>query len=162
MMSLPISGNIREFPLPALLEDLQQGKATGALVVRRGGIEKSIYIKNGEIVFASSTDSRDRLGEMLVKTGLLSREHLEEALGLFRKQAGLKKLGAILVEKGFVSPRDLFAGLKVQVKDILCSLFLWDDAEYRFEDRLPPDVIQLQFDLPTLIAEMIDRIKRES
>ena len=162
MMSHPSSGNIRDVPLPVLLQDLQQGKATGALVVRRSGVEKCIYVKNGQIVFATSSDGHDRLGEMLVKAGLLSREHLETALKLYKKNAGLKKIGAILVENGFLSPRDLFAGLKSQVKDILYSLFLWDDAEYRFEDRLPPDIIQLQFNLPELISEIIARIKREA
>jgi len=162
MMSLPSSGNIREVPLPVVLQDLQQGKATGALVVRRSGVEKCIYVKNGQIVFATSSDGHDRLGEILVKAGLLSREHLETALKVYKKNVGLKKIGAILVENGFLSPRDLFAGLKSQVKDILYGLFLWDDAEYRFEDRLPPDIIQLQFDLPELIREIIARIKREA
>jgi hypothetical protein len=162
MMSLPSSGNIREVPLPVVLQDLQQGKATGALVVRRSGVEKCIYVKNGQIVFATSSDGHDRLGEVLVKAGLLSREHLETALKVYKKNVGLKKIGAILVENGFLSPRDLFAGLKSQVKDILYGLFLWDDAEYRFEDRLPPDIIQLQFDLPELIREIIARIKREA
>jgi hypothetical protein len=162
MMSLQSSGNIREVPLPVILQELQKGKATGALVVRRDSVEKCIYVKNGQIVFATSTDGRDRLGEILVKAGLLSREHLDAAGKLYQKNAGFKKIGAILVENGFVSPRDLFAGLKSQVKDILTSLFLWDDAEYRFEERLPPDVIQLQFDLPELIKEIIERIKREA
>jgi len=162
MMSFPSSGNIREAPLPVILQELQKGKATGALTVRRGGVEKCIYVKNGQIVFANSTDGHDRLGEMLVKAGLLSREHLDAALKLYQKNAGFKKIGAILVENGFVSPRDLFAGLKTQVKDILTSLFLWDAAEYRFEERLPPDVIQLQFNLPELIREIIERIKREA
>jgi len=148
--------------LPVLLQDLQQGKATGALIVRSSGVEKCVYVKNGQIVFATSSDGHDRLGEVLVKDGLLSREHLETALNVYRKNAGLKKIGAILVENGFVSPRGLFAGLKTQVKDILFSLFLWDDAEYRFEERLPPDIIQLQFDLPELITEIIARIKREA
>jgi hypothetical protein len=162
MISVPSSGNIREVPLPAILQDLQQEKATGALIVRCEGVEKCIFVKNGQIVFATSTNGQDRLGEMLVKAGLLSREHLEAALTVYRKNAGLKKIGAILVENGFVSPRDLFAGLKSQVKDILFSLFLWDEADYRFEERLPPDVIQLQFDLPELIKEIIERIKREA
>ncbi len=161
-MSLPLfSGNIRDVPLPAILQDLHQGKGTGTLIIRHSGIEKSIYIKNGQIVFAASKDGRDRLGEMLVRAGLLSREHLDTALSLYRENAGTKKIGAILVEKGFVSPRDLFAGFKAQVKDILYGLFLWEEAEYRFEDRLPSDIIQLQFDLPELIAEIVERIKRE-
>ncbi|HSQ77829.1 MAG TPA: DUF4388 domain-containing protein [Nitrospirota bacterium] len=162
MTSLPSSGNIREVPLPVILQDLQTGKATGALIVRRSGVEKCIYVKNGQIVFATSSDSHDRLGEMLVKAGLLSREHLDAALKLYQKNAGFKKIGAILVENGFVSPQDLFTGLKSQVKEILFSLFLWDDAEYSFGERLPPDVIQLQFNLPELIREIIARIKRET
>ncbi len=161
-MSAPLSGNIRDVPLPSILQDLHQRKASGALIVRRGDLEKSVYLKNGDIVFATSTDNNDRLGEMLVRAGLLSRQNLEAALKLYRENAGIKKIGAILVEKGFIGPRDLFAALKTQVKDILYSLFLLEDAEYRFEDRLPPDVIQLQFNLPDLIVEIIERIKRES
>ncbi len=148
--------------MPELLQDLQQGAATGTLVVSSGGVEKCIYLKNGQIVFATSSDGHDRLGEVLVKGGLLSREHLEAALDVYRKNAGLKKIGAILVENGFVSPRDLFAGLKTQVKDILFGVFLWGDAEYRFEELLPPDIIQLQFDLPELITEIIARMKQEA
>jgi hypothetical protein len=161
-MSSPLSGNIREVPLPVILEDLQQRKSTGALIVRRSGVEKCVYVVDGQIVFATSTDGRDRLGETLVKAGLLTRENLEAALALFHKGAGIKKIGAILVENRFVSPKDLFSGLKMQVKEILYSLFLWDDAEYRFEERMSPDVIRLQFNLRDLLAEIIERIKREA
>ncbi len=161
-MSLPPSGNIREFPLPILLQDLQQRKATGGLIVRRGKVERCVYVKSGQIIFAVARDGDDRLGEVLVKAGLLSRDHLEAAQKVYQRDAGTKKLGAILVENGFVSPKDLFFGLKTQVKDILYSLFLWDDAEYRFEDRLLADILHLQFDIPDLIAEFIERMKQEA
>ena len=161
-MSSPLSGNFRIVPLPVILQGLQQGKATGTLTVSCNGVEKYVYVKHGQIIFATSTDGQDRLGEMLVKVGLLSRETLEAALKLYAKNAGLKKLGAILVENGFISPKDLFAGLKTQVKDIIYSLFLWDDAEYRFEESLPADVIQLQINLEELILEILQRIKQES
>jgi hypothetical protein len=161
-MAFSLSGNVRDVPLPLILQILQQVNATGTLTVRSSGVEKRIHFKNGQIIFASSTEGNDRLGEMLVKAGLLSRENLEAALKLFHKNAGLKKFGAILVENGFVSPKNLFAGLKTQVKDIIYSLFLWDDAEYRFGEGLPPDVIQLQINIPELITEIIERIKREA
>ena len=97
---------------------------------------------------------------MLVKAGYLTRENLEKALALYRKNAGLKKIGAILVENKFVSPKNLFAGFKTQVKEIIYSLFLWDEAEYRFEEHIAPDVIQLQINLQELIAEIIERMKK--
>lgn len=161
-MSIPLSGNIQNSPLPDILQQLRHSKATGTLTVRSGDIVKSIYIKNGQIVFASSTDADDRLGEILVKCCNLTRENLEQALRLYKKNAGLKKLGSILVENGLVSPKDLFQGLKTQVKDIIYSLFLWGEGEYQFEDRLSPDVIQLRIDIQELISEIIQRIKREA
>jgi len=161
-MSIPLSGNIQNNPLPDILQHLRHSKATGTLTVRSGDIVKSIYIKSGQIVFAASTDVNDRLGEILVTCCNLSRENLEQALHLYKKNVGLKKLGSILVENGHVSPKDLFSGLKTQVKGIIYSLFLWGEGEYSFEERLPSDVIQLRIDIQELISEIIQRIKRET
>jgi hypothetical protein len=160
-MSFPLSGNIRNYPLTAVLQNLQQSGSTGTLSLRRDTIEKCVHFKNGQIIFASSNDADDLLGEMLVKAGFLTRDNLETALAVNRKNAGLKKIGAILVENGFVSPKNLFAGLKTQVKDIICSLFLWDDAEFHFKEHLSSDVLQLQINLQQLITEIIERIKQE-
>jgi len=157
----PHSGKIQDTPLPDILEYLRQSKATGTLTVRNKEITKCIYIKSGQIVFATSTGLHDRLGEILVKSGKLTRENLDNALRIYQKGAGIKKLGAILVENGFVNPKDLFNGLKVQVKDIIFSLFLWTEGEYRYEERLPSDMIQLPINFQELISEIIQRIKQE-
>lgn len=149
-------------PLPNVLQILQLANASGMLTVRKDSIEKCVHFKNGQIIFATSNDKQDRLGEMLVKAGLLTRENLEKALTLYGKNAGFKKIGAIMVENGFVSPKNLFAGLKIQVKDIIYSLFLWDDAEFQFKEHLSDDIIQLQINLQELITEIIERIKQES
>ncbi|HTF99308.1 MAG TPA: DUF4388 domain-containing protein [Nitrospirota bacterium] len=160
-MTLLLSGNIRKTPLPDMLENLRSSKATGSLALQKGGVEKRIYVKEGRIIFASSTDPRDRLGDSLVRAGKLSRANLEQALVLYKKSAGLKKMGAILVENGFVPPKELFNGLKIQVKDIIFSLLLWEEGAFVFEERLPVDVIQLQINIQELIAELITRIKKE-
>lgn len=160
-MSFQLSGNTRTVPLPTVLQNLQEAKVSGTLTMRLQGIEKCVHFKNGQIIFATSTDGRDRLGEILVKAGLLTREKLETAVIQYKKNAGLKKIGAILVETGFVSPKNLFAGLKTQVKDIIYSLFFWDEAEYHFTEHLPPEIIQLQINLQELVAEIIERMKKE-
>ena len=161
-MNIPRSGQIQTIPLQEILEDLRQKRNSGTLTVRNGDIEKCIYMRDGQIVFATSTGMHDRLGEILVKMGKLKRENLDHALRLWSKGAGLKKLGAVLVENGFVAPRDLFSGLKTQVKDIIFSLFLWSDGEFIFEERLPPDLIQLQVNFQELILDIIQRIKKEA
>jgi uncharacterized protein DUF4388 len=161
-MSIPLSGTIRSKPLSEILEVLRRRTATGALTLRAGGVTKTIYVKDGQIIFATSTEHHDRLGEILVKSGKITRDHLEQALQVYDKSAGLKKLGAILVEKGFLPPKELFGGLKIQVREIILSLFLWRSGEYRFEERLPPDIIQLHIDFEELISEIIERIKLEA
>lgn len=161
-MPLASSGNIQDAPLPAVFEELGARKFTGTLVVRSDDAEKTVHLKEGQIVFATSTDSNDRLGEILIKAGKLTREHLETALVLLKKTAGFKKLGALLVEKGFVTPKDLFTGLKTQVKEIIYSLFLLENATYRIEETFPTDIIQLQINMQELITEIIQRIRQEA
>jgi len=161
-MPIVLSGKISFIPLVDILELLRQRKAAGILTINRGDVKKSIYFKGGQIVFAASDSSHNRLGEVLVKAGKLTRENLEYATQLYNKNAGLKKLGAILVENGLLSSKDLFGGLKSQVKDIIYSLFLLEDGDYQFEDHLPSDIIQLQIDFPDLITEIIQRIKQEA
>jgi hypothetical protein len=159
-MPIPHSGKIQVTPLPDVLEQLRQSNATGTLTVRSKDILKCIYVKDGQIVFATSSGIHDRLGEILVKTGKLKRENLDHALKLFKNGAGLKKLGAILVENGLVAPKDLFSALRIQVKDIIFSLFLLTEGEYFFVESLPSDIIQLQIGFEDLISEIIQRMKQ--
>ena len=161
-MPISLSGKIQEQPLSDILEVLRQMKATGTLTVKKDAVTKNIFVKNGQIVFATSTESRDRLGEILVKAGIVSPENMDYALQLYWKCDGVKKLGAVLVENGLVAPKELFNGLKLQVKNIIYTLFLWHDGDYQFEERWPSDIIQLQINFQELIAEIIQRIKQES
>jgi hypothetical protein len=161
LMSIALSGKLSFTPLADVLEQLRQKKATGTLIVSDGMFKKCIYFKTGQIIFATSTSSHDRLGDVLVASGKLSQENLEYATQLHKKNLGLKQLGAILVENGLLSSKELFGGLKDQVKEIIFSLFLLREADYQFEDRLPVDMIRLHIDFQDLIAEIIQRIKRE-
>ena len=161
-MPLPRTGNIKYIPLVVIFEELRTEKATGTLTLKNERVEKSVFLKEGQIIFSKSTDSNDRLGEILVKVGKLKREDLDKALVLSRKQFGLKKMGAILVENGMVTPKDLFNALKAQVNDIIASLFNWDQADYSFTEQLPADVISLQINIKGLISDIIKRLKKQT
>ena len=159
-MALTLSGNISETPFSDVIAVLRQQKATGTLICGTGTDEKSLYVKNGNIIFATSKNERDRLGEIMVKYGTITREQLERALKLLHNSAGLKKIGAIFVENGFVAPKDLFNGLKTQVRVIIHSLFLLTEGQYHFEERMPADVIPLQINMEELLREVIDQMKQ--
>ena len=161
-MPLTLSGNLDTTPLTDILSTLRMQRATGTLVCRSGAVEKCLYVQGGQIIFATSKDERDRLGEIMVREGKLSRSQLEHALQLHQKSAGIKKIGAIFVENGYVSPKDLFNGLKSQVRTIIQSLFLLEEAHYRFDEQLPSNVIPLPIDMEELLRDVIRQMKRTS
>jgi len=57
---------------------------------------------------------KKRLGELLVEDGLLTREHLEEALAAQKKEGGM--IGQILIQLGYLSEEDLISALGRQLR----------------------------------------------
>jgi len=159
-MAISLSGNLVETPFPDVIAVLRQNRATGTLTCGTGTDARSVYVKSGQIIFATSKDEQDRLGEVMVSAGKITRSQLERALSLSQKSAGLKKIGAIFVENGFVTPKDLFNGLKLQVRRIIHHLFLMTEGPYQFEERMPPDVIPLQINMEELLREVIEQMKQ--
>jgi hypothetical protein len=159
-MAFSLNGNLIETPFSDVIAVLRQQKATGSLTCGTGTAARSVYVKNGHIIFATSKDERDRLGEVMVADGKISRSQLERALTLHQKSAGLKKIGAIFVENGFVTPKDLFNGLKLQVRCIIRHLFLLTEGPYQFEEVMPAEVIPLQINMEELLKEVIEQMKQ--
>jgi curved DNA-binding protein CbpA len=157
-LSTPLTGRLAETPLPAVLRALQHGQATGILTVTRNDQTKFIYVKHGDMVFASSQYEDDRLGSMLLKENRISYVQYETSIRLMKESK--KRQGAILVEQGFLTPKELFQAVTTQVKGIILSLFTWLDGEYRFdEQKLPADeVIALRMSSGALIYEGIRNI----
>lgn len=158
MMELPYKGNLKAVSLPRILVYLNRNRKTGTLIVKSPAFIKKIFLSKGDAIFASSSYEDDRLGEMLIKAGKITMEQYEKSVELL-KQAG-KRQGAILVELGYLTPKDLFWGVKYQVREIIYSLFQLENGEYEFiEDELPTrEVITLKMSMGNLIYEGVKRI----
>lgn len=153
-----LTGNLKDVDLLGLLEGLQELKETGILTIKNGKEIRSIYIKDGKIISASSSLAEERLGEMLVKAGMITQREYDVSVDILKKTG--KRQGAILVDAGYLTSKELFEGLKYQVKEIILSAFLLDEGEYRYlPGQIPRQVIPLQIDTVELISEMIKRIK---
>jgi curved DNA-binding protein CbpA len=155
----PSSGRIREYRLPALLQFLRRERKTGVLTLHRNDLNKSLYLQGGDIIFATSLYPDDRLGETLLKEGKINFKQYEVSVDLLKKTG--KKQGTLLVEQGFISPKELFEGVMLQVKEIILSLFTWIDGEYEFEEGPLPseEVVTLHISTADLIFGGISRIK---
>lgn len=157
--SQPREGILSTTTFPGLVYSILRRKETGVLTLTGDTIEKSIYIRSGLPVFATSNDRDDRLGQVFFKKGLVSLEGLMASLDRSAQEG--KRLGTVLVEMGLIQPHDLVEGVRGQVRNIVCSLFLWTRGRYRYRPGpLPTDeVITLKLSPGNTILEGIRRIE---
>lgn len=157
-MEIPLTGNIKDVSLVKLLVHLNRHRKTGTLSLRTPVFTKEIYLHAGDAIFASSTYEDDRLGEMLLKTDKITVEQYDKSVEMLKSSR--KRQGAILVELGYITPKDLFWGVKYQVREIIQSMFLLEDAEYEFrEGQIPTqEVITLKMSIGNLIYEGVKKI----
>ncbi|HET7291364.1 MAG TPA: DUF4388 domain-containing protein [Vicinamibacteria bacterium] len=154
--ALKPEGSLVERDFPELVHVLYEKSFTGSLVLTRGGVGKSITIEGGRLVFASSTDPDERLGELLLRRGRISLGDYAEA---GRALAPGKRLGAILVERGVLGPKDLVKAVVDQTQEIIYGAFQWADGRYRVQEgQRPAEAITLNMSTPDIIVEGIRRI----
>ena len=88
------------------------------------------------ITYGSSTERQDRLGEILVAQGKLSKADHKKYWE--QSQAGNRLLGITLVVNGRITLSDLYQGVTAQVVTILDRLQKWRKGDYEFEEGREP------------------------
>ncbi len=128
---ITLQGFIESIPVSNLLLLLSKLQKTGILKFMFKEAVKSLYFKNGKVVFATSSIDDDRLGESLIRNGKITEEQLNIAA---KEISPSRKLGKILVDKGFITARDLFLGVRVQIEEIVLSLFQFESGYFEFKE----------------------------
>lgn len=158
-METKSSGSLSETPFPLLLVDLFTQRATGCLEVGELAHTKRVYLEGGRVVFAASTSRNDRLGEMLLRRGILRLPDYSRAASAIVPG---KRFGTLLVEMGILSPHQLVVAVKDQVKEIVFSLFPVTAADWSLsgEGGARDEIIKLNINTPELIKQGIARLDR--
>jgi hypothetical protein len=131
------SGALEHLPLPDIFEYLSALGKTGVLSLSSGQSRKRLFVSGGKIVFASSNLPEDRLGDILLRQGAVSRIQYDESVRRMR-QSGIRQ-GQALVEMKAISPEALWTAVREQIRRIVRSLFEWERGEVFFEEGpLPP------------------------
>ena len=134
---LVMIADVRAFALADLLQMIHDSAKTGFLFFEAGDHSKSIYLNRGEVVFASSNQMVDRLAQSLLRAGMISVEQFREARSSQRSPG---RFGKTLVQRGYLTPRQLWVGLRQQVEEIVRSLFSYGAGMVLFwEGEVVPD-----------------------
>jgi hypothetical protein len=153
-----LEGDLSRIQLPDVLSFLSMIRGTGKLVLEHERMERSIYWKDGEIVFASSNSPEHSLGMFLLRNGKITQQQYDESK---RRVTATTRHGKLLVQMGAISPKDLWWGVKNQALEIIYSLFSWKDGSFIFgdtADELVNERIVLSINTPTVIMEGIRRL----
>ncbi len=148
--TLVLTGRLEESSFADLMKSLGKSRETGVATLAHEALSKSVNVQDGRIVFASSTDPDDRLGEVMLRAGMIGVAQYDESVKLIRPG---RRQGTILVELGYITPSELVKGVKLQVEHVVSSLFTWRSGDYRIEMRTydTRDMIQLNVATENLV-----------
>jgi hypothetical protein len=102
----------------------------GVMEASQVGVVKRLYIAWGSILHASSSDRNDSLGVCLRRAGRLSVEQFAETMR--ERAASDQRYGSLLVERGLLTPAEVCAAVRDQIRSIVWSLFAWEAGEVNF------------------------------
>jgi hypothetical protein len=154
--AFPISGSIDPNSFPFLLMDLHRQEATGSLKVDGPTYQKALYFRGGRILFGSSNDPKDQLGAILIESGRLTPEQLDDVNAKVGPGSPLAK---VLAESGFVSQRELSEAARAKVERILADVLSYDTGSFDFEDGvLPKGAVDLKLATDRLVLSAARRI----
>ncbi len=135
---MAIKGSLKEASLPDVIQLLFLGRRTGCLALADRHNFGTIYFEEGHITYASIVNRRDRLGDIMLRSGRISAEDLQRAVDQ-QESDREHKLGEILVERGAIARQELERYIRLQVEEAVYYLFTWTSGTFNFEAGVRPD-----------------------
>lgn len=132
---MALKGTLKDFGLSDIFQLIAHQRKTGLLYLEDKGKDVAVTFEQGKVVGAEprtvKTQEKEKVGEILVKSGILDREQLARALE--EQNRTMKKLGIVLAESKLITPELFQEVLAFQVRETLFKLFQWTSGHYRFD-----------------------------
>jgi Domain of unknown function (DUF4388) len=154
---ITLAGSLSNFGIADIFSVINMSQKTGVLTIAQNKIQKSIYFRSGEIVFASSNQPADRLGNVLYRTGKISKQNLDEAE---RSITPGMRFGTLLIKKQLINPKDLWWGVKYQIEEIIYGIFNLNGGVFYFieGDYAEEDLVRFSINTQHLLMEGFRRM----
>jgi tetratricopeptide (TPR) repeat protein len=135
---MAIKGSLKEASLPDVLQLLAMGKKTGCLAVTHRNNFGYVYFDKGRICYASIVNRRDRLGDLLVKGGTITKGQLDTAIAAQAAHTD-KRIGELLIAQGAITQENLHDRIRTQIEEAVYYLFTWTAGTFNFEGEVKPE-----------------------
>ena len=145
-VSKTLTGNLDTFSLADLLQWLEINALSGRVTLRRGDVVRTIDLKEGAIVFVSSSRPGERLGVFLAKRLILPEKAVYELLA--ESFATGRNLTRLILERKLLSREKLREAVESLAIEILLDLFRWTNASFDFDPLFKiEDLIRIHLSL---------------
>jgi len=124
--------------LLVLLHKIYSARLTGQLQLVCGRVERRLFFDAGQLVFATSSDRQDSLGEMMLRDGALSQSQFEEASDLVRTG---QRFGSAIAEMGICSVEEIVGWVQRQLTQITSSVLDYPACRYYFFGSLEKNIV---------------------
>lgn len=156
---MSFTGNLEHLPIVDVIQLLHATRKTGTLNVRCRKGESQLVFKDGYIVSANHVDLGVRIGNILVETGVITPEILDQALqNQILAGAERKPLIATLAEAGHVNAEGAFNCLEMLIEMTIVEILTWTKGTFSLdvqtvavadEYRYFPEHLQREMNLDT-------------
>lgn len=148
----PDSGEIdSHHALFTLLNRIYSGRLTGKLQLVFGRVEKQLFFDGGQLVFATSTDRQDSLGEVMLRAGALTQSQFEEASVLV--QTG-QRFGSAIAEMGVYGVEEIVTWVQRQLIQVTASVLDYPAGRYYFFSSLEKNVVP-EIGIPVPLGKLL-------
>src|SRR3954447_21553565 len=132
---MALEGTLKDFSLADIFQLIGLQRKTGVLTLRSKDDTVTVTFLDGKVVGADSLSHRleNRLGNVLIKSGLLTQDQLSHALAIQKET--LQRLGFVLTHYGIISADALKQAIQLQILQIVYRLFRWKDGDYHFSQE---------------------------
>jgi len=127
-----IKGDVEVLGISNILQMLTMAGCKGYLTIFQDNQKKVIHFQDEGIRLVSGARRTNPLGEILMRTGKITRDQLDEMLAEQRRTA--TPLGEIVSRRGILDPAIIQSALREQVAEEVYDLFTWTGATFMFSD----------------------------
>ena len=163
---MSLKGDLTTISLSEVFRLIDATGKEGTLIVSDADSKKAIHFaKTGIKLISTGIRKGLRIGELLIKSGIITGEQLSQALNI-QKNSHLK-LGEVLIQLKFVTEENIQRLVRFQIEEEIYDLYNWKDANFEFIEGQPPaeladqaqQAIELQLDINALIVEANRRLE---
>ncbi len=135
---------------------LYLSKRTGVLMCEGETARRGVFFRSGFVVGARSSRPEDRLGEFLIRIGLISKQQFADASHFIKSGW---KMGEILAELKVIEKGEIEKYVRMQILEIACSVLIDPPRKLTFSDLSAVDSV---ISTPLSVADVIMEASRNT